>query len=364
LRPDHDTTYRRFLIAAAFSSSSIAFVFFMLLNWLRYQTYLGDYLIFWRAGAGWPLYRDLHHLAFAYPPTSLILLTPFGLIPFWWSVAIWTATGMSLLWLAGRRLVGPHDAAVGMLTAACLWLALAGQISGYIIALVVAGIVARRPWVKAACFAAAGVIKPQTLIALPIALVAEKSFKTIAWGAIFALLLVGFSIYVWGFQLWLQWVHSLGAFRALLAERAVDIADVGLTGFALKIGLPGWVYIAGIPVGCLAVWRTFSRPDSTHVERYAALTCGGVLLSSYTLGYDLAALSIVSVAFLLDKERSKNMWRASAMIVSYVLTAPGILLMAYCLAREEITPPESANSAGRRGTGGASRPEAGRDRRR
>ena len=331
---EDNATYRRFLIAVAFSASTFFFLFWMSPNAFRYRTYLGDYLIFWRAGAGWPLYVDLHHLPFAYPPTSLFLLRPFGLLPFWWSLAAWTVVGMGLLWLSAKRLVGARIAWLGLLTATCLWLALSGQISGFVIAPIVAGVVDKRPWVKGLCFAAAGLIKPQALIAAPIALLAERNYRAIGWGALFAGAIVASSIAIWGADLWVRWFDSFGAFHALLAEREMDRSDVGIAGLALKLGLPGWLFVLGIPLGVMAVWNCFRRRGATDAERYAAFACGSVLMSPYTLGYDLAALSIVSVAFLLDRERSINLWRASAMIVSYVLTAPGIVLMAYCLARK------------------------------
>jgi hypothetical protein len=324
--------FRRFLIIVAFAASSIAFFFFILLKWLRYRTYLGDYLIFWRAGAGWPLYHDLHQLVFPYPPTALFLVRPFGLLPFWWALAAWSLTGVAALYLSARLLVARQAVLIGIMSASCLWLALDGQTTLFVAPLIVLGVVARQPWLAGLCFAAAGVVKPQSAVAVPIALIAARQFRAIIWGAFFAAILVNLSMVIWGAGLWPRWLNILHTYPALLVEWDQIYADAGLAGLAAKARLPIWLYLIGVPLGCITVWRTFSR-DAPAAERYAALVCGSVLLSPHTLAYDLATLSIVSTAFLLDKERSPMMWRASAMIISEVLTAPGVVLMALCLCR-------------------------------
>lgn len=324
--------FRRFLIIVAFSASSIAFFFFILLKWLRHGAYLGDYLIFWRAGAGWPLYRDLHQLVFPYPPTALFLVRPFGILPFWWALAAWSLTGLGALYLSATLLVPRKAALFGMMSASCLWLALDGQTTLFVAPLIVLGVVARRTWLGGLCFAAAGVIKPQSAVAVPIALVAARKFRSMAWGALFTAILVALSIVIWGWELWTRWFNILHDYPALLVEWDQIYADAGLAGLAAKARLPIWLYVIGFPLGFITVWRTFSR-DSPASDQYAALACGSVLLSPHTLAYDLATLSIVSTAFLLDKDRTPMMWRASAMIVSEVLTAPGVVLMALCLAR-------------------------------
>src|SRR5437868_12914591 len=38
--------------------------------------------------------------AFVYPPSSLPLFFPFGLLPFWWAFAVWTTLSVVLFWLA------------------------------------------------------------------------------------------------------------------------------------------------------------------------------------------------------------------------------------------------------------------------
>lgn len=331
--PDRDRdNLRRFLLVTAFTASTVAFAVLYLPPTLRYRTYLGDYIIFWQAGSGWPLYRNLHELTFPYPPTALLLVKPFGSLPFVPAVIAWTLAGVALLYVTSRRLVTPKAAAIGMLSCAVLWLALSGQVSGFVAACVIGGLTARRPWQQGLLFALAGIIKPQSVLMVPVALLAERNWRVAAWGALFGALLVGISVALWGADLWPRWLHILRDFPALLAERQVNRADVGVAGLALKLGLPSWLFVLGIPLGIACVWRTFRR-QADDAERYTALVCGVVLCSPYVLGYDLAALSIVCVGFLLDREQSKSVWRASAMIVSSVLTAPGVVLMAVELAR-------------------------------
>ncbi|MEO8560272.1 MAG: glycosyltransferase family 87 protein [Rhodospirillales bacterium] len=334
---------RRLLIVASFTGSTIAFFFFTLVNWLHFQTYLGDYTIFWRAGAGWPIYGDLHDLPFAYPPTALLLLRPFGLLPFWWALAAWTVFGITCLGLSAKRLVDTKAVLLGMLTASSLSLAFSGQISWFVSPLLIAGILGKRSWLNGLCFAIAASIKPQLALALPIALIARRSYRTIGWAILFGAGLFAVSVLAWGSESWVRWFNVLNDFKALLVERGLDKTGVGLAGLALKLGLPSGLFFLGTPLGCACVWRTFSRA-APGPEQFAALACGSVLLSPYVLGYDIAALSIMSVAFLFDKHRSPILWASSAMIISYFMAAPGIALMAGFLALRGSDLPVSADA--------------------
>lgn len=320
------------LVSIAYAASGYVFLCLILPDWFYYRTYLGDFSIFWLAGSAARPYDDFRHLPLVYPPTALFLFRPFGLMSFWWALGAWTVAGFTGLCLAAKRLVGNEALIFGLLTASCMWLALAGQISWFVAPLVITGLTSRRPWLAGLCFAAAGVVKPQAVLALPFVLLASKNYRVIGWTVVFASVLIALSIAVFGFDQWVRWLGVLERFRALLLERGTDRMDVGLYGLTVRLGLPGWPWIFGVPLALASVWRVFSGggPDD---ERYAAFACASVLMSPYTLGYDLAALSIVSASFLLDKGRPWPLLLASALIVSSVLTAPGIVLMSIELAR-------------------------------
>ena len=57
-------------------------------------------------------------------------------------------------------------------------------------------------------------------------------------------------------------------------------------------------------------------------DRYSSVV-GGVLLSPYSMPYDLAGLTVVAVAMLLSSKRSPVNWIAAALILTSVLATIG-----------------------------------------
>src|SRR3569833_3078031 len=84
---------RLILLAAALAVSSVP-VYRFIGSMLWYHEYLGDYQVFWGV-TKLPIQEIYGHRAFAYPPSSLVLLLPFGLLPFWPSLVAWSAAGSS-----------------------------------------------------------------------------------------------------------------------------------------------------------------------------------------------------------------------------------------------------------------------------
>lgn len=136
-----------------------------------------------------------------------------------------------------------------------------------------------------------------------------------------------------GVDSWLRWASMLGEFHAWLVSHGIDANDVGIYGLARSNGFSGWIFVLGIPLGLLTTWLAFRR-DASIIDRYAAFGVSSVLLSPYTLGYDLAGLTFACVAMLLDRGRSPWVWLGAALIVSSVFAAPGIILLALRLSYE------------------------------
>ena len=308
-----------------------------------FREYLGDYQVFWGIGSA-PLKWVYGHYGFPYPPTALILVRPFGLLPFWPSLIAWGAAGAAAMTLAARRIMRPGAIAIGFCTAAGLGVLAGGQVSLFIGALVIAGLSAGQPRWRGAVLAAAAVIKPQSLLAAPVALIAERNWRAIGWAVATGCALLLLSVLLFGVDTWVRWATELHKFPGYLTSRGIDRTDVGVYGLARTFGLPAWTYVAGIPLGIATSWLVF-RKDSAPVDRYAAFAASTVLMSPYTLSYDLAGLTFASVAMLLDRERSPLIWLAAALIVSSVFANVGIILLAAMLSYEALSMSRTASSA-------------------
>lgn len=308
-----------------------------------FREFLGDYQVFWINGSA-PLELNYGRWLFPYPPTTLAFVKAFGLFPFWPSFFAWGLAGAAAICLASRRMIGPRALAIGLCSCAAVTTLASGQISLFVGALVIAGLSAGEPRWRGAFLAAAAVLKPQSLLAAPVAMIARRDWRAIRWAIATAVTLILISVALFGFEIWPRWVMNLPKFQAYLLGRHTDLMDVGIYGIARSFGLPGWIFLAGIPLGIATSWLMFRR-ESSIVDRYSAFVCSTVLMSPYTLPYDLAGLSLACTAMLLDRERSPAIWIAAALIVSSVFANVGIILMAALLSYEALSTSHTSSSA-------------------
>lgn len=301
-----------------------------------FRDYLGDFQVFWGI-ASVPFNEIYGHRVFAYPPTTLLLILPFGLIPFWPSLILWSTAGAVALSAAASRIARPLAIALGFLTYAAVGALLHGQTSLFVGALIMAGLTASTPRWRGILLAAAAVIKPQSLLAAPIALIAARNWKAIGWAIAAACGFLFLSVLLFGVDIWLRWVTELPKFHAYLVERGIDKMDVGPYGLARSLGLPGWVFLFAVPLGIATSWLVF-RGEAPPLDRYVAFAVSTVLMSPYTLFYDLAGLTLACVALLLDRRRSPWVWLGAAMVVSSTFAGMGVFVLATMLCFEAIFP--------------------------
>ena len=335
---------RRALLSRALLLGAILIGGFLLVPFIgsqiHFRDYLGDYQLFWHM-AQRPM-RDVYaDFPFPYSPTALLLMRPFGLLPFPAALLLWSGLGLAAMFMAGRRIVSVKAMLVSLATAAVLGVAVGGQVSLFVAALIIGGLTATRPWVAGVLLACAAVVKPQSLLAAPIALLAARQYRTIGWAAATGIVLVAFTVLLWGPETWLRWVVGLRELPGYLVEHRLDIEDRGLYGLFTQFGLPGWPFLIGIPLGIACAWMVF-RSECPPVDRYAAFAVSTILLSPYTLGYDLAGLTIASMGLLLDEDRESILWLAAALIISLMLANFGVLLLALLYVRERWARPRPA----------------------
>lgn len=326
----------RVLLLGAGLGAGIFFILPWLASQIYFRDYMGDYEVFGLI-ASTPIENLYGRYRFPYPPSALILIRAFGGLSFWWAYAAWVGSGLVALSVAARRMVTREAIVLGFLSYAGIGLIVSGQTSLFIAALIIAGVTTKRPALASVLLGVAAAIKPQALLAAPIMMIASRNYRGIAWAALTGALMVLLSLALWGPDLWVRWFTNLHHFPTYLQVRHLDAQDKGLYGLLLQYGLPGWLYVIAIPLAAICAWKVF-RSDAGPLDRYSAFATSTILMSPYTLSYDLAALSIAAVGLLLDQRRSLLIWVAAAFILTSAWANYGVILLALALTMQWWTP--------------------------
>lgn len=248
---------------------------------------------------------------YAYPPTALLVLAPFGKLPFWPSLTLWVALGYGVFLYAGSRLTGRRlglSLCLMALSPAVLVAASVGQPVLPAAGLMVLAMVEleRRPRLAGALMALAAAIKPQVALLAPVALIAGGSFDVLISAAVVEAILVAASVALFGPARWSEWFASLPAFEALV-ERTPGLLPCMITpnSAAQLLGLTGpaatlWRAFFGL-FGVALVWRAFAKGSGSGVAaRLGALSAGSLLATPYAMNYDGTLLVAAAVAMVIE----------------------------------------------------------------
>ena len=115
---------------------------------------------------------------------------------------------------------------------------LGGQISLFVGALIMAALGTSQPRLRGILLGAAAVIKPQSLLAAPISLIAGRDWKAIGWALAAGCGFLLVSVMLFGADIWLRWFTELPKFHAYLISRGVDRMDVGIYGPRVSLACP------------------------------------------------------------------------------------------------------------------------------
>lgn|GEM_PF-932265 len=315
--------------------AALAYASLDLLALSRFQAPGADYSCFW-AGAktalsdpariydfdhntavqGWPLGPGRVR-PYVYPPTALLLFAPFALPAYWTGYGLWVAvTGLLFLW-AARRIGAPWP--LVLLMPAVALVAFCGQVTFLIGGLVLGGLsLRRRPILAGLLFGLAAVVKPQFMVLVPLALLAEGRWRTlIAAGATGALLALA-TLLVWGPQIWLDWLAALPRFNALIFHDR-GLTEDAITPYAALVstGHAGAWALLLAPAAAALVWFGFRRtPDLA--DRSLLLFGATTLVTPYAMNYELA-LFAPGVAVYLSRLCDPRWTKYAAAALGYVL---------------------------------------------
>lgn len=240
---------------------------------------------------------------FPYPPTTLLFLIPFGLLPFWAAYWSWLALSALAFWSAVRRVATGWAVPLALCTPHVILVLILGQTTLIVASLIIwcLSLVEKRPRLAGVLAGIAAALKPQSVLLVPVALASGRHWRALGFflGSLSAVVIASF---VLGPSAWGEWVGALGSFREAIEWH--DLYKLGATpsmaGHVLGLAPIAMLLLqfAAVIAGTAAVWHAFKTDDLKL--RLAALVIGSLLASPYGMRYDLAALAPVLTMGLLS----------------------------------------------------------------
>jgi hypothetical protein len=242
-------------------------------------------------------------LPFYYPPSLMLLLLPFGLLPYFWSIPLWFAAGLAaFVWLLFR--IAPDRIAVlaGLAFPGTLFTLDFGQNGMYLAAALGFGLL----YVDASPVAAGALlgvlsVKPHLFLLLPVALLLTRRWLVLASAAAMALALAATSWALFGSETWQAFLDIGPLVRAGYEQVTMSWNRVPSIFIATRI-LGGGVALAYIAQGAVAVaalavvlWACLRRA-AWDLQASAAVVAG-LLVSPYLSDYDMIVL-VLPMAWL------------------------------------------------------------------
>lgn len=257
--------------------------------------------------AGW-LTHPLPLHPWLYPPHYLLMLLPFGYLPFAPAgvlfVVLTLAGAIAASWrfvhseqergiLAGSILLSPASAitvCIGQNTFLTCGLMLAGF-----------GFIARRPMLGGALLGLP-TYKPQLCLMVPVALVAARQWRALAAAVVAALLLALLSAALFGVSSWYDWIDLMTAPSAVYEEwRAIAqfngqsvFANAALLGAPIPIA--HLVQAAAALFAAVCVWWCYRRAVAPDLA-LAVLLAATMLAAPHVIDYDAVLLGIAATLF-------------------------------------------------------------------
>ena len=278
--------------------------------------------------AGYP-FRGLR--PFVYPPAALLVFAPFGKATFFAANRLWTGFGLiAVVWAIATQLKSHKILALGVmvLTPASLLVLVTGQVTFMIAAMGLAGLfsVKTRPLLAGLLFGVAGVVKPQAMVLLPVALLALGAWRAMAATAFAAALVVAVSALVFGVHAWFDWASAVMRFGTMVMDSPGLVRGM-ITPTALGMTMrldPGALdtWRLGFGIGALVMVWTVFRTTEDLARRLTALFGGAIFISPYAMHYD-AALLAPAIALMLSRRLQPGPWVA-ALLASGVLCCAAI----------------------------------------
>lgn len=267
---------------------------------------------------------------YAYPPSALLLFVPFALVPWSLGYAIWTVlTGGFFVW-AGVKAGAPKWFVLIPWVAFAAFCGQATFLLGGLV-MIALGLV-EAPILAGVLFGLAAAVKPQLLMLLPLALIAEGRWRTIVATGVTGLALCAVSAAVWGLQPWFEWLGALGRFERLVSHSSGLVAN-SITPYAALTfwRIEGTWALLLAPAAAFWVWTTFRRGGDL-ADKLMALFGGAFLISPYAMNYELALFAPATAIYLARTTDRRWPGYVAAAIGQALVVHPAFISLAVTLS--------------------------------
>jgi hypothetical protein len=321
-----------------FSSPDILFPdFFGLWSFARFlqdhppaQIYDNDALLAFQKEIG-PGFDQIY--PFLYPPPFLLLLWPFGQMPYVVARIAWIVAGLAagLFAVCGRHWRRPL-AVAALLAPATTVCVIYGQNGLLSAALMIGGIRLARPRpVLAGILFGALIYKPQLGLLIPVALAAAGLWRAFAAAAVTAAAILGASLIAYGWAMWPAWIAITRALQHLPASDRAHLDRLMPTVAAAMRRLGASADAANIvqaltAVGvAVVVWRCWRRGRDASAA--ATLPVATFLATPYAFDYDLPMVAFATLLGLQDwATRRASFGFGELLLVLLVLLLPVVFV--------------------------------------
>jgi alpha-1,2-mannosyltransferase len=268
-----------------------------------------------------------------YPPYTMLLALPFGLLPWWLNYTVFLSVSFAglvaalCLWRPAGQIRAVFIAGVVLCPAVAFTIG-AGQNSFMSAGLVTAGIwfMHRRPPVAGLLLGLLA-FKPQLALLVPVALLAAGAWPAIVYAAGTVLALLAASLVVPGLALWQGWLHLFLSHDPAFQQWVNAGRIYGQSVFTcLRLaGVPETAANMGQAValvfGGVCVWRGFRAP-LTEASRLAVLLAAMVLGAPHIGDYDALLLGIAAMLVLTEGfDRHYRRFEPALAIAIWISTA-------------------------------------------
>ena len=260
------------------------------------------------AAQAWAISPSKGPRPFPYPPTALLLIAPFGLLPFWAAFWSWTVLSIAAFWSAVRRVTSGWAVPLAIVMPHSVLVLILGQTTLFASAATIWAIslLNKRPAVAGMLFGLVAAFKPQSVLLAPLVFVRLRDWRCVvgAAGAFGCLCLASM---VLGAGLWPSWIATVAAHPQMVSHYHLEI--IGATPRMAAIGLhlhqPAVAIFQalGVIAGVAILWVGFGSKNT--LVRVQCFAVGCLLASPYGMRYEVAMLApVMATAIIAAEPRS------------------------------------------------------------